>query len=156
MITIFCEHCTHALRVNGDAVDVDSLLGQGSDYWPDRYPCYNCGKKAQGFLTPEISAMALSVMRVVDVNAQEAFAALNGLGVPSERTCCAEVIEELFDRHGIHVKGHQTSGQPRYLVEELSFTDGTRIQLGASPQGALIYRIVKPHSYVKALEQTNE
>lgn len=154
MIVIACSKCSHALRVNGEVRDVDSLVGQGSEYWPDKYPCYNCGEKASGFLTPEVSALAMQALIITDVSPEEAFAALNGLGIPSERTCCEEVILPYFESVGIQVKGKQMRGQTRFILEELTFPDGTRMQIGASPQGAIIYRLVKRHSYVKAVEES--
>lgn len=152
MITIACRLCSHALRVNGEVRDVDSLVGQGSEYWPGKYSCYNCGAPATGFLTPEVSPLVMQSLIITDVSAEEAFAALNGLGVPAERTCCEEVILPYFEAAGIQVKGKQLRGQNRYILEELTFPDGTRMQIGPSPQGALIYRLVKKHSYVSAVE----
>lgn len=155
MIVIACSKCSHALRVNGEVRDVDSLVGQGSEYWPDKYICYNCGGNASGFLTPEVSPLAMQALVITDVNSDEAFAALNGLGIPSERTCCEEVILPYFEAVGIQVKGKQLRGQTRYILEELTFPDGTRMQIGPSPQGAVVYRLVKPHSYVSAVEGFN-
>lgn len=156
MITIACSNCNHALRVNGEVRDVDSLVGQGSEYWPDKYPCYHCGGMALGFLTPEVSVLAMQSLTVVDVNPEEAFAALNGLGIPAERTCCEEVILPFFEAVGIQVKGKQLRGQTRYILEELTFPDGTRMQIGPSPQGAVIYRLVRKHSYVSAVAEVTD
>jgi hypothetical protein len=154
MITIVCDKCKYALRVNGEVRDVDSLVGQASEYWPDKYSCYNCGATAVGYLTPEVSPLVFQTLIVTDVNPDEAFAALNGLGVPAERTCCEEVILPYFEQVGLRVKGKQLRGQTRYILEELTFPDGTRMQVGPSPQGAVIYRIVKPHSYVSTMKET--
>lgn len=150
MITVVCTVCNAALRVTGDMSEVDMLVGTRSEFWPDRYICFACGQPARSFLSPEVSAAVLAQLHIVDVNAQEAFAALNGLGVPDERTCCEEVVLPLFERQGIKVKGRQIRGARRYCVDELEFPDGTRLYLGASPQGALIYRVTKAHSYVEA------
>ena len=155
MIFIACATCHVALRVTGDVTEVDLLVGQRSEYWPSGYKCHICGGSAAGCLTPEVSALALASLRVIDVNAQEAFAALNGLGVPDERTCCEEVVQPMFEQQGIKVKGRQFRGQSRYFVDELEFPDGTRMFFGASPQGAVVYRITKPHSYVEATEHNN-
>jgi hypothetical protein len=107
-----------------------------------------------GYLTPEVSPLVFQTLIVTDVNPDEAFAALNGLGVPAERTCCEEVILPYFEQVGLRVKGKQLRGQTRYILEELTFPDGTRMQVGPSPQGAVIYRIVKPHSYVSTMKET--
>lgn len=152
MILIACTTCRKALRVSGDLGEMEPLVGQGSEYWPDKYPCFHCEGTAAGFLAPEISAAAMASLAITDVTVQEAFAALNGLGVPEERTCCAEVVEPLFEKQGIKVHGRQPRGTTRYLVAELEFPDGSRMFFGTSPQGALIYRITKKHSYLKAVE----
>lgn len=155
MILIACTHCRKALRVTGELDELEPLVGQRSEYWPDKYPCYCCGGTAAGFLVPEISEAAHASLSITDVTPQEAFAALNGLGLPDERTCCAEVVEPFFEKQGIKVHGFQPRGTMRYLVSELEFPDGTKMFFGTSPQGALIYRITKKHSYLKAVEQSN-
>lgn len=127
------------------------LVGQRSEYWPDKYPCYSCEAQAHGCLVPEVSEAAMAKLIITDVTPQEAFSALNGLGTPEEGTCCEEVVVPLFTQLGIVVKGRRTRGT-RYLIDELTFPDGTRLFLGASPQGAVAYRVAKKHSYVKALE----
>ena len=155
MICIVCKDCGYALRVNGEVRDVDQLVGQSSDFWPNKYTCFSCGKQADGFLTPEVSSLALATLTVIDVTAEEAFAALNGMGIPEERTCCAEVVLPYFEDQGIKVKGKQPRGTQRYIVEELEFPDGTKMFFAPSPQGATIYRITRKHSYVQALETVN-
>lgn len=147
MITIACTTCSKALNVIGEVTEVDVLLGQRSEYWPDKYVCFSCGSKAQGFLTPEISAAAMAKLDAYDVSAQEAFAALNGLGLPSERVCCADVIVPLLEQLGLKVKGKELRGVQRYFLDELELPDGTKLHFGASPHGAAIYRVTKPHSY---------
>jgi hypothetical protein len=87
---------------------------------------------------------------VVTVDPQEAFAALSGLGVKDERTCCTEVIEPLFAEHGIKAHGRQLEGTVRYYLDSLEFKDGTRLHFAPSPHGAVIYRVTKGgHSYLK-------
>lgn len=156
MICVVCRNgCGHALRVSGEVRDVDVLVGQHSDYWPDRYTCFHCGGPANGFLTPECAPEVMAMLVVVDVTADEAFAALNGMGVPEERTCCAEVVLPYFEKQGLKIKGKQPRGTQRYIIDEIEFPDGTRMYLAPSPQGATIYRIRKPHSYVQAMEPDN-
>lgn len=149
MISVVCTACKKSLHVVGEMSEVDQLIGQRSDYWPDKYTCFSCGSPASGFLTPEISAAALAELDIYNVTVQEAFAALNGLGVPAERVCCADVVEPLLEGLGLKVKGKEYRGTQRYFLTELELPDGTKLHFGASPQGAAIYRITKPHSYRK-------
>lgn len=155
MITIACTKCAHAIRVVGDVSEVDQLVGQRSDFWPDKYVCFHCGERCEGFLTPEISEFVLAKLNIFDLTPNEAFAALNGMGVPSEHTCCADVVVPLLEAQGIKVKGRELRGQQRYFLDEIHLPDGTKLFFGASPQGAVIYRITKPHSYVQAVEKQN-
>lgn len=147
MIFICCLTCRCALRVSGLQQEVDYLVGQGSEFWPDKYACYNCGGAAQGMLTPQVGAEVLASLTVTDVAPAEAFAALNGLGLPPERLCCSEVIAPLFEKCGITVRGRDIRGTTRTILDEITFPDGTRIYLAGSAQGAVVYRVVPPHSY---------
>lgn len=153
MITIVCTYCSHALRVTSDAGEANQLVGAASDFHPDKYTCYHCGKPATCVLSAEISTMAEQALKVYEVSAQEAFAALNGMGIPSEHTCCAEVLEAMFEKHGFKLRGKQMEKTARYVVESIAFPDGTTVHLGASFNGALAYRITKHHSYTRAVEE---
>lgn len=152
MIFIACTRCLAALQVVDDIDASDQLVGQQSDFWPDKYTCFACGEPAVGALTPQVSATIMARAHIVNVTAAEAFAALNGLGVPEERTCCEEVVVPYFAAQGIKVKGKQLRGQLRYVVNELVFPDGSRMCFGVSPQGAVVYRVAKPHSYAKGVD----
>ena len=158
MIFIACNKCNHALFVSGDEREVSILVGPNSDFWPDKYRCASCGTLgAQACLSPEVDPVVLATRIVSNVTAEEAFAALNGLGLPEERVCSEELIEALFERQGIKVKGRQLCGNlPRYILDSLTFADGTCVHLGASSYGAILYRVVKPHSYVDAVADKTE
>lgn len=150
MITVVCTDCKHAINVIGEVAEVDHLVGQHSDFWPNGYKCWTCSGQMTGFLTPEVSAAAMRELYVYELGVQEAYAALMGLGIPDERVCTAESVMQLFESAGLQVKGKTFRGQHRYFIDEIQFPDGTKLHLGASPQGAAVYRITKPHSYVKA------
>jgi hypothetical protein len=152
MITIACAACSHALSVTGEADEIETLVGSRSDFHPDKYKCYNCEAPADCVLTAEVSAAAFKNLTVYDVTPQEAFAALHGMGIPPEMTCCAEVIEGMFEKQGIKVTGYQMPRTSRYVLTALTFPDGSTVHLGASFPGALAYRITKKHSYVQAVE----
>lgn len=148
---IVCSACGMGLRVQGDPEEILYLLGEKSDFWPDKYPCPTCAAKCKAFLECEIDTPALALMTMIDLTPQEAYAALFGLGLPEERSCCAEVVEALFKEHGIVAKGRQHHGVLRYYLDELTLKDGTRFFLAPSPYGAVIYRVSKPHSYTKEM-----
>lgn len=148
---IVCPPCRQALRVIGDSAACRYLLGEASEYWPDRYPCFNCGKNCLGCHEPELDPEVAHSLTFHHVTPEEAFAALNGLGLPAERNCVEEVVQELFKTQPIRaVEGHQHPNQTRFYVDHFEFADGTKVYLSASPQGACIYRIAKPHSYTEA------
>ena len=149
MITIVCTHCKHALHATGEVSEVNQLVGQQSDFWPDKYRCWECDRYMEGFLTPEVSSAVANELTIIEVTAQEAFAALNGLGLPQERVVDPDTVLELFETVGLKVKGKSYRGQHRYFIDEIVFPNGVKLHLGASPQGAAVYRIVKPHSYAR-------
>lgn len=151
MIIITCTHCRSAIEVTGDPHEISCLLGEHSDFWPDHYLCFRCGEPAEYSLLAEVSSLALATLNIVRLTAQEAFAALNGLGLPEERTCCSEVVLPYFEQVGIKVKGNQPRGQTFFRVEELTFPDGTTMFLAPSPMGAVIYRVRKKHSYTGSI-----
>lgn len=150
MVTIVCLACKHAVSVVGDMTEVDMLLGQRSDFWPDKYKCWACGGAMGAVLTPQVSAAAYSQLNVYELSVQEAYAALMGLGMPAERAVDEHLVKELFEKEGLKVKGKSYRGQQRFFIDEIEFPDGTRLHLAASPQGAAVYRVTKPHSYTKA------
>lgn len=149
MITIVCATCKHAICAVGEVSEVDLLIGQRSDFWPDKYKCWDCGKHMEGFLTPEISAAVLNELFIYELTAPETFAALMGLGLPQERVVETDTVLELFEKAGLKVQGKSYRGEQRYFIDVIEFPNGMKLHLGASPQGAAVYRITKPHSYAR-------
>ena len=151
MITIACTSCRHALRVIGDADETDVLVGTRSDGWPN-FKCFRCNADAIGVLTPEVSEAAEHTLLIHILTPQQAFAALNGMGLPEEATCCKEVIVPMFEACGIKVKGRQLPQTTRFVVHELEFPDGRTLYLGSSVAGPMVYRITEKYSYVDGME----
>jgi uncharacterized protein YbaR (Trm112 family) len=148
---IVCPACRHALRVS-NSESCRYLIGEASEYWPNDYPCFNCKKKCLGCHEPELAAEVAHSLTFHNVTPEEAFAAINGLGLPEERNCVEEVVQEVFKKQSIRaVVGHQHPGQTRFYVNWFELGDGTKVYLSASPQGACIHRIVKPHSYTDSV-----
>lgn len=149
MITIVCFACKHAISVIGDVAEVDNLVGQRSDLWPDKYRCWACEGKMEAVLTPEVSTAAYGQLSIYELGPQETYAALMGLGMPDERAVDPVTIAQLFEQAGLKVRGKSYRGVPRFFVDSIEFPDGTKLHLAASPQGAAVYRITRPHSYAR-------
>jgi hypothetical protein len=139
MIFLACK-CGLVLRVSGNPDEVHMLLGPGSDLHPDRYPCPESGHCM--VYSEAIPNGDLRAARVVDVTPQEAFAALHGAGLPSERDCGETAVRALLLEGKIaKVDVQQLRGTNRSVVRSLQFEDGRRLYLGSGPEGAVAYRI---------------
>lgn len=152
MIYLFCASCKHGLRVSpgdqrGALSECEALLGAGSEYHPDKYPCPWCKERMS--LLVAASPAALAVADVYDVTPQEAIAAIHGLGLPEERQCSAAAVEALLQGAQIkRVSAQQIRGSHRSIIDHIELEDGTKVYLASSAFGATIYRIAKsetPH-----------
>lgn len=152
---IICLSCKLAIRATDTSEKIRSLIGRDSDFWPDKYYCFSCGNSAHIYLEQELSPDVITSSKVINLNAEETFLALQGLGLPSEQNCCEETLDALFSQYGIKIKGKQHHGYLRYYIEFLELTDGTKVYFAPSAMGACIYRISKPYSYVKGVENEN-
>jgi hypothetical protein len=152
MILIICPKCRCGLRVTGEHEEVHSLVGQASDFWPNKFECYRCGKPAAGVMELEFESKL--PIDLIEVNPQEAFAAVQGFGLPSERMCDKLTLNELLEEQRVtKVVGKDIVGSQRVMVDYLELADGSRIYLGSSNEGAVVYKITRPHSYVEALKE---
>ncbi len=149
MIVVPCAKCYAAVRVLGDASEVDRLVGEQSDFWPDQYPCLECGEVGRAHREVSVEAEALRRLRVRDLSAQDYFAALHGLGTPDEMTCDAVTVTEWLAKHGVRVSARTASGTRRAVVDFLEIDGGVRIYFGSSPRGAVVYRIRRPIHHTK-------
>lgn len=147
MILILCPRCKCALRVTGDLNEAYNLVGPSSEFWPDKFTCFRCEKPAQGFLESEVAIKAQ--IEIKEVSPQEAYAAIHGLGILEERDFDKLTIDALLREQPIRrIGGKDLAGGGRTVIDYLELWDGTRVHLGASHDGAVIYRITRPHSYV--------
>ena len=76
---------------------------------------------------------------------------MEGLGLPEERECAAEVVHLLL--HSFPIRDAKVRSVPntgRSVIDSIEFEDGTVMFLGSSVHGALVYRIRKPHKYTEA------
>lgn len=148
MILINCTNCAFTVRIFGsDESEMQGLVGPGSDWWPDKYPCTKCGGKMK---VTTIDAKMLANLRVVDLNPQEAFVAFSGGGIPSDLNCTVESVKALLEGAVIEkVEAHTVSGTRRSLLNSITLKSGERIYLASSVHGAVVYRIASPHNYTK-------
>lgn len=153
MILVFCSDCHHMVRIMGVPEEVDTLVGSSSPFWPDKFPCVYCSKHGPGFKEHEVDESLIYLSSVMDLTPQEAFLAFNGMGLPRERSCSGEVVQELFTTPVRRAVG-KDSKTGRFVLEHLEFWDGTKMYFGAAPDGAIVYRIARPHSYTR--EALNE
>jgi hypothetical protein len=134
--------------------ELDTLVGKKSSFWPKAYPCPLCAQPATGMHETEADPRVLRLMLVRDVTPQEAFAAFNGLGFPDEQVCGLAVVEDLLRSQPIRrVVGTDIPRSGRMVLDALELWDGTKLHLGAAAEGAIVYRIVRPHSYAAKLEE---
>jgi len=147
MITLTCQGCRTALRTVGEEVEVRNLVGPECDWYPDEYPCPVCPGKME--YQTAITGSALAAMRVHDVTPQEAFAALSGLGLPAERDCGETAVLKAFERPIRSLGTRQLPGKNRTAIDWIEFEDGTRMFLASGIDGAVVYRIAPPRSFVQ-------
>ncbi len=161
MILVLCLPCALAIRVMptrvGDTTssdELETLVGRKSPYWPDKYPCPSCEKDARGIRETEADPRALALLKMRDLTPEEAFAAFNGLGFPDEQSCTFDEVQTLLKEQPVRrVVGRTIPLTERVVLDCLELWDGTKLHLGAGAEGAVVYRIARPHAYTaKALE----
>ena len=77
-----CLSCYAAVRLIDEPNQINTLVGKNSEYWPNKYTCLVCEAPCEAIAESEAEPDALQRMKVRDLNAQEYYAALNGLGTP--------------------------------------------------------------------------
>lgn len=152
MITV-CLRCQLAIRVIETGPQTDMLIGEQSDFWPMRYPCPQCGRNTKCEQDNDVSAERRKGLRLIDLTPKEAFIAYSGVGLPTERVFGAEELETKLKETPIKaVVGNPVDqSSSRYVIDHLELWDGTKVYFGASPLGAVIYRVAPPPEYAKNL-----
>jgi rubredoxin len=154
-LVVTCEGCGSIYRVmqQHDGADVDLIVGEHSEFWPNKYTCPRCGARAAG-AHEDALPRGFQTVSIIDLTAEELLAALYALGLPEERkTALADVQGRLTKNWIAHVVGHDVAQTGRCCIDYLEMADGTKIYLGASTHGAVVYRVVSPASYVKRVEE---
>lgn len=145
MITLACLTCHIALRTSSENYEeLDFLVGMNSEWYPDRYPCPRSGCQGKMTLTDTIAAHELELLEIHDLTPQEAFQAIQGMGLPGEKDCNVENVRQFFMSPIREVDVSPLPGTDRSIVRSLTAADGTRLFLGSSPFGVVVYRIAPP------------
>ena len=155
MLLVVCTNCYTVVRVLDDEAKLHQLVGEGSDFWPDKYVCISCGKACIGVKESSITVQDLSKAKVRDLDAEQMLAAMSGLGTPDEMLCDITTVRELLARPIKKVQGYTVAGTTRTCLMEIELVDGTKLHFGSSVHGAIVYRITRPISYTqKMLEES--
>ena len=150
MIFVVCALCKAGLRIGpGEEGESETLFGEQSDYYPNSYPCFRCEQNIAQFITA-VDSQSLQSIELFDVTPKEAFAAMNGLGLPGEQDCSAKAIQRLFEMQKVaRVQTRPIRNSHRCLIDFIELDDRTRVYIGSSALGATVYRVAKPHSYAE-------
>lgn len=140
---VFCNWCGCTLRVLDKLSEKDEqLVGQTSEFWPDKYKCTKCGADATGCPEQEVPRFMQSAA-IVDLTAQELYAALVGMGLPKEAECTLTNVAALLGKVGVKIVGKDVPNTGRCTLDYLEFPDGSLLYLGASSHGAVVYRLIR-------------
>jgi len=156
VIYLLCHDCKKGLRISpGEPGEAGNLFA-GFVNEEGICRCFICQKPIARFYTAGVPD-ALGQYDTYDVTPQEAFAALNGLGLPLERDCSATAVSCLFEQKRVEkVRTRPIRNSHRCILEWVQFEDGTRAYFGSSALGATIYRISPRHLYETSHETSNE
>ncbi len=130
-----------AFRVEGDMERIATLVGEDSTFYPDAYPCPVHGHEERGSVVEAVDAAALGEVELRTLTPEEAFVALLNHGMPQERDCRPSEVQALFEGRVVRLDTEPVPGANRTLIRSLVFENGARLFLGASPDGAVAYRI---------------
>lgn len=150
MMLLVCMNsgCSSAFRILGEPIEIETLVGSRSDFWPDKYKCPVCDRRAIFFMEnniPDELVARLAVTQIRVLEPQEMFRAQHGLGLPEEQNCTREAVEEALKQNPIRrIGGHAIGGSPTFCLEFLELWNGVKMYFGASSHGAVVYRIVQP------------
>ena len=147
MVYLECPECRVGLRISpGEPGEFEALfeVSLSSSFSMRVYPCFRCGQEKACLSTEHPEGVEL-----FDVNPQEAFAAINGLGLPGEQECGGAAVADVFlEKRVKNVKTQMIRNSHRCILDSIEFDDGTKMYFGASAGGATVYRIASKHSYV--------
>jgi hypothetical protein len=145
VIAIVCIACKKGIAITpGEDGEVEALF-------------FSEGRVARELACPSCQATALTHEDVShltadsyrELTAMEAHAAFSGLGFPGEADCGSSALEAaLINKTIVGAVVRPIRGSHRCVLQQLQLSDGTSIFLSSSVQGAIVYRIARPESYV--------
>lgn len=115
------------------------LVGPQGEWWPDCFPCPNCRQLSS--VENAIGTDALAVLDLYDLTPEEAYKAFNGLGLPQEQECGPLAVRLAFQQPIKTIRARLVRGTNRSVIDSIEFEDGSSMYFGASPFGAIVYRI---------------
>jgi hypothetical protein len=139
---LVCE-CGLALRIDDEPDAVEALFNGES------HTCPRPGCEKPLVFSPLLDSESIPSLLVFDVTAREAFAAVNGLGLPCDHECGPLALARAFETPVKEVRSSRIHNSTRTVVHSILFADGTEMFFGSAPQGAVVYRITQPRSYTK-------
>lgn len=142
--------CPAVIRVVAfDDEELSHLIGNDSEWFPDKYPCPVCGERmAIHTKCPEADP------RFIELTAQEAYSAFAGAGLPNEQECSAARVRELLthlrivDVHVRHIRGTNRCTLDRIMLE-----GGLILHLASSAHGASVFRIQARGAFTEASDE---
>ena len=144
-----CLQCCLAIRVIAEPEEITDLIGERSSFWPASYPCPTCGEKLTALEETDVDPSAFTRLGLIDLTVTEAFAAFEGFGLPEEHGCSASTVVDQLTGAGVaRVKVQDVPNTGRSIIEFIELDNGTRIYLGASTVGAVVYPVTRPSSYL--------
>ena len=157
MMLVLCTdpNCKTVTRVLATSVvELTGLVGERSEWWPNNYHCTGCNGQATAVYESEVDPNDFRDFEKKEIEAQDFFRFMMGVGLPEEQDCRIEVLQKLFAENKVkNIAGKVISGTKRFCIEWLEMENGQRLYFGSSTHGATIYRITEKPSYTeKALE----
>lgn len=127
------ETCSFCCAILGPPDQLAMLFGYSTTAWS----CPTCEAPVTLGAAPQRTPQHF-------LEAEEAFGALQGLGLRSERSCHHAIVQRLLTTQ--RIKQVRLRGTPnrRTVIERIDLEDGTILYLGAAPEGAVVFRVVEP------------
>lgn len=146
MLTI-CTTCLMAVRLLGKSPE------DVAEMFPNQELKCSCGTAFEFLFENEVEARVFPKLRIVDLTLEEFFLYLEGMGLPEERLCSEEEVQKVFSTKKIKkVAVHTILNTTKSHIDHFVFEDGTKLYLGSSKHGAVVYRIAPPPNYVERVD----
>ena len=140
-----CTRCQRVYRSVGDPQQDEQLLGEKSDWWPDKYVCPVCDGVMFARKEADVMAEVLASPTLQHFPVEELYAAMSGLGLPEQRLTGPQSVRAVLEGKRIRSVSVQPAGtSSRSVLDRIVLDDGTVIYLASGSYGATVYRIRGP------------